>query len=244
MKPVLAIAAAIILITSAAISGRGHAAPAAPPDHPALLEEITFLDIRGSDGNYRLEALIVRPAAAKGRLPIALITHGKQRLPSEMALMRAALMSPEARDLAYRGYLAVAAVRRGFGVSGGTPGRATNAPYAKCSDADLRRYFAVESEDLERALRVVAERPDADPSRIIALGGSVGGGAVLALAARNPPGLKAVVNFAGGVRLTNAEGGVICPQDVPIGALASFGSQTRTPTLWVYSGKRQQVRTR
>ncbi len=124
-----------------------HAEPASPPDHPALLEEITFLDIRGSDGNYRLEALIVRPAAAKGRLPIALITHGKQRLPTDMAKIRAELMSPEARDLAYRGYLAVAVVRRGFGVSGGTPGRATNAPYAKCNDADLRRYFAVEADD-------------------------------------------------------------------------------------------------
>jgi len=42
----------------------------------------------------------------------------------------------------------------------------------------------------------VAGRADADATQMIALGASVGGGAVLALAARNPPGLKAVVNFA------------------------------------------------
>ena len=70
---------------------------------------------------------------------------------------------------------------------------------------------------------------------MIALGGSVGGGAVLALAARNPPGLKAVVNLAGAMRITDAQGQLACPQELPIAALASFGSQTRTPTLWVYS---------
>jgi dienelactone hydrolase len=237
MRPVCAIVAAVTLFTSMAVSAPGltQAGLAAPPDHPTLLEETTFLDIRAPDGNYRLEALIVRPAAAKGRLPVALLTHGKPRLPSELVKIRAALMSREARDLAYRGYLAVAVVRRGYGVSGGTPGQPTNTAYAKCNDADLRRYFSVESDDLERALRVVTARADADSTRVIALGGSVGGGAVLALAARNPPGLKAVVNLAGAMRITDAQGQLTCPQDMPIAALASFGSQTKTPSLWVYS---------
>jgi len=237
MISVSAIAAALALLISMAIStpGRTQAGPAAPPDHPALLEEITFLDIRAQNANYRLEALIVRSAAAKGRLPVALLTHGKPRLPSELVKMRAELMSRQARDLAYRGYLAVAVVRRGYGVSGGTPGRPTNTAYAKCNDADLRRYFAVEADDLERALRVVGGRADADTTQMIAIGGSVGGGAALALAARNPPGLKAVVNLAGAMRITDERGELACPQDLPIAALASFGNQTKTPTLWVYS---------
>jgi len=237
MRPVstIAAAAALLAFMTAATPGRTQAGPAAPPDHPALLEETTLLDIRAPGGNYRLEALIVRPAAAKGRLPIALLTHGKPRLPSELVQLRAALMAPQARDLAYRGYLAVAIIRRGYGVSGGTTGQPTNAAYAKCNDADLRRYFSVEADDLERALRVVAGRPDADATQVIAIGGSVGGGAALALAARNPPGLKAVVNLAGAMRITDAQGQLACPQDMPIAALASFGSQTRTPTLWVYS---------
>jgi dienelactone hydrolase len=207
----------------------------APPDHPTLREEVAFLDIRDGGASYRLEALIVRPAAAKGKLPIALLTHGKPRLPSELAAVRAELMSRQARDLAYRGYLAVAVVRRGFGVSGGTPGRPANADFVKCNDADLRKYFSVEADDLERALRIVATRNDADASRVIGIGGSVGGGAMIALAARNPVGLKAVVNLAGAMRMTDASGNLACPQDLPIAALASFGSQTKTPTLWIYS---------
>jgi dienelactone hydrolase len=233
MRSIRTIAVSLICAITFTCAARAEMAP--PPDHPALLEQVTFLDIRSNDGNYRLEALVVRPAAAKGRLPIALLTHGKPRLPSDLAKIRANLMAREARDLAYRGYLAVAVVRRGYGMSGGTPGRPTNAPFAKCTDADLRRYFAVEADDLERALRVVAARPDADATRMIALGGSVGGGAVIALAARNPVGLKAAVNLAGATRLTDESGQLICPQDMPIAALASFGSQTKTPTLWIYS---------
>src|SRR5262249_46914862 len=42
-----------------------------------LVEERTFLTVPGAKGPYRLEAFIVRPANAEGRLPIVLITHGK-----------------------------------------------------------------------------------------------------------------------------------------------------------------------
>ena len=210
-------------------------AAATDPSHPDLLEEVTFLTIPDPKGSYRLEAIVVRPARAQGRLPVALLTHGKPRLPSEMALIRAEVMARHARDLAYRGYLAVGVVRRGYGRSGGTPGVATNAPYAKCSVADLQRYFEVESDDLEGALRVLAERPDADAGRSIAIGGSVGGGAALALAARKPAGLAAAVNIAGGVRLTNAQGEVICPWETPIAALGRLGAGSRIPTLWIYS---------
>ena len=44
-----------------------------------------------------------------------------------------------------------------------------------------------------------------------------------------------MVNLAGAMRMTDADGNLACPQDVPIAALASFGSQTRIPSLWVYS---------
>ena len=233
MKSATALTAALFL--SIATASGACAEPISVPDHPALREEATFLDVRGPAGNYRLEAYVVRPAADTGRLPIALLTHGKPRLPGDLVKIRGELMSRQARDLAYRGYLAVAVVRRGYGRSDGTPGRPANAAYLKCNEADLRRYFEVESEDLERALQAVASRPDADGTRAIAIGPSVGAGATLALAARNPPGLKAVVNLAAATRLTDAEGNLACPQDVPIAALASLGRDTKIPSLWVYA---------
>ena len=210
------------------------AVPSQGPAHEGIIEQSVLLTVAGPSGPYNLEAVIVRPAKTDGRLPVALMTHGKQRTAADMANMHAELMLPQARDFAHRGYLAVAVVRRGFGRSGGTPGVATNAPYAKCSLADLQRYFAVESDDLEATLRAIAARPDADSSRMIAVGASVGGGAVLALAARRPKGLVAAVNLAGGMRLTDATGALVCPAETPIAALATFGS-AKIPTLWVYS---------
>ena len=35
------------------------------------------MTVKSDKGPYRLETLVVRPVKADGRLPIALITHGK-----------------------------------------------------------------------------------------------------------------------------------------------------------------------
>ena len=65
---------------------------------------------------------MVRPAKAAGRLPIALITHGKNPGAAENQALRADLMRPQARDFAARGWLAVVVIRRGYGQSDGFPG--------------------------------------------------------------------------------------------------------------------------
>lgn len=226
------------LVVSPAVRAQNasQAGSAAGPGHQGLSEvQPVFLDIRHPGGAYRLEAVVVKKSGAVGKLPIALITHGKPRLPAEMAQIRSELLLRQARDLAHRGWLAVGVVRRGFGRSGGTPGVATNARYANCRVSDLQRYFEVEAEDLAGALRVLAQRSDADASRSIVIGGSVGGGAALGLLSHKPAGLSAVVNIAGGVRLTNAQSEVICEPEVIVTAMGRLAAGSRTPTLWLYS---------
>jgi pimeloyl-ACP methyl ester carboxylesterase len=222
---------------SAQIGQQNRSAQPAPKllAAPGLIEQSVMLRVRGAAGSYNLEALIVRPVQAPARLPIAVLTHGKPRLPAEMALIRAELMAPQARDLAYRGYLAVAVVRRGYGKSDGTPGVATNAPYLKCDVPNLHRYFAIESDDLEAALNVVAERPDADAARVIVIGGSVGGGAALALAMRKGPMVRAAINIAGGMRITDQHKKVVCPGETRAAAFGRLGIGNRVPSLWIYS---------
>ena len=205
------------------------------PNHFGLRQEMPLLKVQGPSGPYRLELMVVRSAGAQGKLPIALITHGKPRNAAEMARVRGETMVREARDMAYRGYLAVAVVRRGYGQSDGTPGVASNAPYLQCNSASLQKYFEVEADDLEAVLKSIAIRPDADATRVIAIGGSVGGGVALALAARNPQGLLGVVSISGGVRLTNAEGQVACPYNHLAEAYGKLAVSTKVPSLWIYS---------
>jgi dienelactone hydrolase len=208
--------------------------PATTKQVGELVEERTFLTIRNNGGSYRLEALVVRPAKASGRLPVALITHGKPATAQEMLAARSDMMLPQARDLAERGWLAVIVIRRGFGQSGGVPGVARGSAYTSCVNPDLGRAFEMEAEDLEEALKVIAERPDADGSRAIAIGVSVGGGTVLALAARQPKGLRAVINVSGGVRRSGLDGKV-CDDDALPSAMTGFGARTTVPTLWLYA---------
>jgi dienelactone hydrolase len=199
-----------------------------------LLEERTFLTVQNDKGRFRLEALIVKPAKADGRLPIALITHGKNAKAAENQALRADMMLPQARDFAARGWLAVVVLRRGYGQSDGLPGVSRGAAYMACENADLARGFEVEADDLDGALKVVAARPDADGSRAIAIGQSLGGGVVLAFAARRPAGLLGVVNVSGGAWRTNGEGNVCQHADL-VAAMATLGARTRIPTLWLYA---------
>jgi dienelactone hydrolase len=201
---------------------------------PDLVEERTFLTVQTASAPYRLEALVVRPAKTDGRLPIALITHGKNLKSEENRAIRADLMLPQARDLAARGWLAVVVIRRGYGQSDGVPGVSRGAAYMACETGDLVHGLDVEADDIDGAFKAVAARPDADGSRAIAVGQSLGGGVMLAFAARRPAGLIGVVNISGGVWRSKADGSM-CEFDGLTAAMASFGARTRIPTLWLYS---------
>ena len=85
----------------------------APASAQTLTEEYTFLPVKISGRAYLLEAMIVRPDAIPGRLPIALISHGKNLSSEDNAKKRAVDMVSQARDFAHRGWLAVAVIRRG-----------------------------------------------------------------------------------------------------------------------------------
>ena len=70
----------------------------------------------------------------------------------------------------------------------------------------------------------------------VVVGVSTGGWASLALAARNPPNVRAVVNFAGG-RGGNAGGreNAVCGKQELIDAAALYGKSARIPTVWFYA---------
>ena len=205
-----------------------------PRTEAGLIEERTFLTVRDNKGSYRLEALLVRPAQAPGRLPIALFTHGKNLTALENESFHADIMLPQARDFAARGWLAVAVMRRGYGASDGVPGVSRGAAYMACGGGDLARGFEVEADDLAGALQAVSARPDADASRVLAVGQSFGGGIVLAFASRQPAGLLGVVNVSGGVWRQGSNGDV-CDFDALIAAMETFGGRARVPALWLYA---------
>lgn len=179
-----------------------------------------------------LEILTAAPPGA-GPLPLALISHG---VPPERADARAVNLRrflPIASSFARRGYLAVVFARRGFASStGDLVGQPTVAcgywpsgAYVRAARDSARDYAAV--------LEAMASRPDVDGSRVVAVGQSVGGLTVLALAESEPEALVGVINFAGG------HGGngrrEVCNSRALRRAFATFGRGARVPALWLYS---------
>lgn len=192
-----------------------------------LQQEETFLRIKIDQRDVRLEALIVRPEAAQGRLPLALITHGKSSGSISMGDLRASSYATVARDLARRGWLAAVVMRRGFGQSDG--------PYpssASCANLDLAPVSGSDANELEAALQALQKRDDVDATRAIAIGESAGGAAVLALARKKPPGLRGVINVAGGINIDNC---VDKSRDALVSVVKSLQQPGAAPQLWIYA---------
>jgi dienelactone hydrolase len=190
-----------------------------------LIEEASPLHVTIGRRVVRLETLTVKRAGTAGRLPIALIAHGKPTTQGRMSDRHADEYLPQARDLARRGWLAVVVMRRGFGNSDGPQ----PVPLS-CASGSLVERFDADADDMQATLATVAQRPDADATRVIAIGVSAGGAAVMSLSARNPPGLRAAINVSGGLRFNS------CPkEDLLVAAFGDYGARSRVPSLWIYA---------
>jgi dienelactone hydrolase len=179
-------------------------------------------------GPSGLEAVLVRPAG-NGRNPLALVTNGSPRSADDRPAMTAMRQYPEALEFARRGFTAVAVLRRGYGTSGG--GWAET--YGTCGQSNYVAAGRAGAADLRAAIAGLAQRPDVDGSRAVAVGVSAGGFATVALAAEPPPGLVAAISFAGG-RGSRASDSV-CDADRLVAAFGTFGRTARIPMLWVYA---------
>ena len=105
-----------------------------------------------------------------------------------------------------------------------------------CSNPDHFTAGKEAADDIEGALRFMRRQDFIDPARVAVVGVSTGGWGALALASRNPDGLRLVVNFAGG-RGARAYGlpNSICAPDRLIKAASAFAQTAHVPSLWFYA---------
>ncbi len=199
-----------------------------PAGAQALKEESGFLRVKIGGRESRLEVLIVKPDGAGGRLPLALITHGKSPSGLRMSDVKAATYGGVARDFARRGWLAAVVVRRGFGQSDG-PFRGGG---VSCASPNLAPRLADDAEEMEAALIALRQRPDVDPEQALAIGESAGGLAMMALARKRPPGLRGVINVAGGLMLDEC---AEKSRDALVAAVAGWRGTGYAPQLWIYA---------
>lgn len=170
-------------------------------------------------GTVELETTVYRPPG-DGPFPLAVVNHGKaEDLPRAQPRMRPTSM---ARYLLERGYAVVVPMRQGFASSSGS---------YQGAGCNVESNGRMQAEDVAATIAHFSRQAWVDPGRIVVIGQSHGGWTTLAYGAEKPvPGVRALVNFAGGLRQTrcrNWEGALAH-------AAANYGKQTTLPSLWLY----------
>lgn len=219
-----------------ALAALGFAAAAAePPPALDLREEQLKLPVTVQDFYGRREARTItvttfRPPG-EGPFPLLVLNHGRAALDRRAGQGRHRF-EPQARYFVSLGFAVFVPTRVGYGDTfaeydpefGGGCRTLQPGPAAQAA-ADQ----ALATVELARTL------PWVDATRWLTMGGSVGGLTTLAVAARNPAGLVAAVNFAGGHGgRPDTHPGESCNPAALAALWRQQGSQARVPTLWLY----------
>lgn len=201
-----------MLAASAAAQG------SAPELDAALNESVVTITRKGTLFSLEIETTLYKPDG-EGPFPVVVINHGKAAGdPRFQARYRPALA---ARYFLQRGYAVVVPMRQGFSRSSGTYNG------VQCNVESNGR---VQAEDVKAVLDHVTAQPWADKDRIVVMGQSHGGWTTLAVGTLNYPGVRGLVNFAGGLRNENCTGW----KDGLIAAAGGYARTTSVPSLWFY----------
>ena len=200
--------------------GTGLYGPAAaqPAELNQSINELVIQVPKAGLFTIELETTIYKPDGV-GPFPIAVINHGKASGdPRFQSRYRPALA---ARYFLQRGYAVVVPMRQGFSKSGGS--------YIG-GGCNVESNGRSQAADVKAVLDYVTAQPWADKERMVVLGQSHGGWTTLAFGPQNYPGVKALVNFAGGLRQDSCAAW----EDGLARSVAVYGKETRLPSLWFY----------
>ena len=192
-----------------------------PPLSIALNEQVIMLPVGEGFGSTQLETTIYKPNGDRP-FPLVVINHGKAS--GNPLFQERARYLMAANAFVARGYIVVVPMRRGFSKSGGayiSPG------------CNITSNGLMQAEGIREALVTLVKRPDVDAQRIVVIGQSHGGLTTMALGTMPFPGVRGLINFAGGLRMENTA--THCNWEKTLAdALESYARKTTLPSLWFY----------
>ncbi|NEX63770.1 dienelactone hydrolase family protein [Noviherbaspirillum galbum] len=202
-----------------------HSAPApAVTLDAALNEQVVMIPVVSGGESVDLETTIFKPPG-EGPFPLVIMNHGKALgNPRAQGRDRFVVLS---REFVRRGYAVVIPMRKGFSKSTGDytdPG------------CNMTAHGQMQADDLQGTLEYLRGQTWVDKDRIVVAGQSYGGLTALAFGTRNFPGVRGLINFAGGLRM---HGGDCRWEASLVKAFANFGGRTALPSLWFYGANDQ-----
>ncbi|WP_240651405.1 MULTISPECIES: CocE/NonD family hydrolase [unclassified Variovorax] len=184
----------------------------------ALPESVVMVPKKSGLFTTELETTIYQPDGA-GPFPIVVINHGKANGDPRFQGRYRPLGA--VRFFLARGYAVVVPMRQGFSKSTGS--------YIG-GGCNVESNGREQAGDVAAVLDYVTAQLWADKTRIVVAGQSHGGWTTLAFGTLNYPGVKGLIDFAGGLKQEQCVGW----QQGLIGAAGSYGKGTSVPSLWFY----------
>jgi dienelactone hydrolase len=205
--------------------------------HAKVVEEQLELPVQVSDAynktiTHSIALTVFVDDATPAPRPVIVINHGRAPEADGRAAMGRARYSDISRWFARQGFAVAVPTRVGYGVSGGADVEDTG----PCEKKNYPPGYAAAAQQTLAVLDTMLARPDTLKDRSVVLGQSYGGATAVTIAARNPPGVVAAINFAGG----GGGNPKTRPRDPCAPAklermFADYGRSARVPMLWIYT---------
>ena len=165
-----------------------------------------------------LETTVFKPEG-DGPFPVVIINHGKSFGNNRLQGRERAIVAT--RQFMQRGYAVVLPMRQGFSNSGGA---------AVGEGCNIAGNGEAQADDIQAVMKWVVQQPWADSQKMIMMGQSHGGLTTLAYAQDPHPGIRFVVNFAGGLKYPQG-----CQWELALkDAFRSYGQKVKVDSLWFY----------
>lgn len=217
--PAGTLAAAAATAGLALVLASGVSRAQTPALDSTLNEQVVMVQVGSGLFGVKLETTIFKPAG-DGPFPLLLMNHGKSS--GNAHFQARARYTVIAREFVQRGYAVIIPMRKGFSQSTGM--------YVD-GGCNIAGNGNAQADDLQGALDFAVQQPWVDAQRIIVAGQSHGGLTAMAFGMRHYPGVKGLINFAGGLR---KDGGT-CQWEISlVDAFAQYGRKTDVPSLWFY----------
>jgi dienelactone hydrolase len=173
----------------------------------------------GYENRAMLETTVFRPNGP-GPFPLLVINHGKD--PGRPSAQPRDRFYHMATAFVKRGYAVMVPMRQGFANSTGR---------YRDRGCDMTANGYLQAEDIRSTLEYARSQSWIDKDHIVVAGQSYGGLATMALGTEELPGVRGLINFAGGLRDDSDR----CAwRSALVSAFAEYGANSKVPSLWMY----------
>lgn len=196
---------------------------------------VTTKDFYGRRSEGYNVVTIFKPAG-EGPFPVVMINHGRPG-DAARATWERVKYSEISTMLVARGFVVVLPTRMGYGSNTASGDPEDEISCTRATPQGYMASFNAAADQIEQAAAWAQTLPYVQPGQVYVIGISVGGAAVVAAGARPIPGVKAIVNFAGGIGgKPSSNPGEPCSGPSLESSFSSFGGAHGTiPELWLYT---------